>query len=121
MILADTSVWVDHLRGSHADLGPLLDRGQILNHPYVTGELALGNLQGRSEILTLLQRLPNAVVAQDEEVLLFIDNERLTGAAIGYVDACLLAAARLTPETRFWTRDRRLGEVALKLGLAFTP
>lgn len=120
MILVDTSIWVEHLRGDTAELAPLLGRGQVLIHPYVTGKLALGGLQGRGEILALLQRLPSAVVARDDEVLQFIDSRQLAGAGIGYVDACLLTSARLTPDAVLWTRDRRLDEVAQRLGIAFT-
>ena len=96
MILADTSVWIDHLRVGDAVLGDFLDRGGVLGHPFVTGELALGNLPQRGLVLSALRELPRATVATDEEMLHFIDRRALFGLGIGYVDAHLLAAVRLT-------------------------
>ncbi|TMJ44028.1 MAG: type II toxin-antitoxin system VapC family toxin [Alphaproteobacteria bacterium] len=118
MILVDTSVWVEHLRSTSAILSALLDNGRILGHPFVLGELALGNLRQRDDILRGLRRLPQATSASHLEVLRFIDREALYGRGIGYVDAHLLAAARLTAGSKLWTRDRRLQAVAGQLGLA---
>jgi predicted nucleic acid-binding protein len=121
MILVDASVWVDHLRGGDTALGALLVGGNVLGHPFVTGELALGNLRQRDLVLNALRELPQATVAADEEVLHFIDWQALSGLGIGYVDAHLLAAVRLTAGTKLWTRDRRLQGVATRLGLAAAP
>jgi predicted nucleic acid-binding protein len=118
VILADTSVWIEHLRSRQDRLVALLEDGAILAHPWVTGELALGNLRERDNVLGLLARLPQAVIATDEEVLGMIDDEALYGSGIGYVDAQLLASSRLTPDARLWTADRRLSRVAARLGLA---
>ena len=119
MILVDTSVWVDHLRAGDAALISLLQRGLVCGHPFVIGELALGNLRQRVDILTLLQDLPQAVVARDSEVLRFIELHGLAGCGIGYVDAHLLASVPLTLGGKIWTRDKRLLSVAEKLGLWF--
>ncbi len=118
MILVDTSIWIDHLRTGDPELGELLRDGQVLAHPWVTGELALGHLSRRSEILGLIHNLPQATVATDGEVLTLIDKRQLFGLGIGYVDAHLLAATALTPAARLWTRDRRLALVAAQHGLA---
>ena len=118
MILIDTSVWVDHLRASDATLSGLLEGGRVLGHPFVAGELSLGNLRQRDLILTALQELPQATVASNEEVLHFINREALFGLGIGFVDAHLLTSARLTSHAQLWTRDRRLQTVATQLGLA---
>lgn len=120
MILVDTSIWINHLRAEDERLTALLDSGEVLGHPYVTGELALGNLQPRDAILSDLRDLPQAIVVSDTEVLLLIDRQRLFGRGIGYVDVHLLAAVRLTPDARLWTGDRRLQAVAAELGLAAT-
>ena len=120
MILVDTSIWVEHLRTSDEMLIALLNSGEVLGHPFVTGELALGNLRRRDPFLTDLQDLPQAIVASDEDVLHLIDRQALFGRGIGYVDAHLLAAARLTTGSKLWTRDRRLQAVAAQLGLAAT-
>ena len=90
----------------------------MLAHPWVTGELALGHLSGRNEILTLLHNLPQATAATDVEVLTLIENQHLFGLGIGYVDAHLLAATLLTPGARLWTRDKRLATIAVRHGLA---
>lgn len=116
MILVDTSIWVDHLRGGDPLLTQLLNSSRVLSHPWVIGELALGRLVQRGELLTLLASLPLAVVATAEEVLALIDRHELYGLGIGYVDAQLLAATQLTPAARLWTRDRHLAAAAGQLG-----
>jgi len=121
VILVDTSIWIDHLRSGDPHLVGLLEGGAVLGHPWITGELALGNLVRRDEILGLMDGLPQAVVAHDEEVLRLIEQERLYGAGIGYIDAQLLAAVRLTSDTALWTNDRRLLAVAVRLALAYQP
>ena len=120
MILVDTSVWVDHLRSGDETLTALLDAGEVLCHPYVIAELALGHLKQRDAILDLPAELPAAQVASNDELLRFIDQNSLAGLGIGYVDAHLLAASRLTPSANFWTRDKRLHMVATRLQLAIS-
>ncbi len=117
MILVDTSVWVDHLRKADAELAATLDRNQVLMHPAVLGELALGNLAQRETVLTLLGQLPPATVATDQEVLGLIEGSLLFGRGIGYVDAGLLASTRLTAGSQLWTRDKRLHAVAVDTGV----
>jgi predicted nucleic acid-binding protein len=118
MILADTSIWIDHLRAGDERLVARLNAGQVLSHPFVAAELALGNLGRRGDVLGALGRLPQAAVASDAELLGFIDNHRLWGQGIGLVDVHLLAATALTPDARLWTRDRRLEAAAEALGMA---
>ena len=117
MILVDTSVWVEHLRHGLPRLATLLQAGEVLIHPWVIGELACGNLRNRHQVLELLQGLPTATVASDAEVLLLIEGDRMMGRGIGYIDAHLLASARLS-HCRLWTQDRRLAAVAQEQGLA---
>lgn len=118
MILADTSIWIDHLRAPSERLQDLLDRRQILIHPFVVGELALGTMRHRSRTMFALKRLPMVSVSQDREVLALIDNQRLHGRGIGYVDAHLLASTLITPEALIWSGDRRLTAVARDLAIA---
>jgi hypothetical protein len=120
VILVDTTVWVDHLRLSEDALTEFLEREMVLAHPFVIGEVALGRFRERVSILNALSRLPRAAVASHVEVLHFIDRHELFGRGIGYVDAHLLAAVRLTSGASLWTRDKRLHGVADQLGLA-TP
>ena len=98
MILVDTSIWIDHLRGGNTDLAAKLDAGQVLTHPLVIGELAMGDLRPRDVVLRSLGQLPQAVVARDDEVLAHVERLALHGRGIGYIDAHLLASTALTPD-----------------------
>jgi predicted nucleic acid-binding protein len=118
VILIDTSVWVDHFRLGDRTLAQLLNSSEVLAHPFVIGELALGNLRQRQLIRETLGDLPLVIVASDQEVLHFIDRNRLFESGLGYVDTHLLAATRLAAGTTLWTRDKRLHLVANRLGLA---
>jgi predicted nucleic acid-binding protein len=118
MVLVDTSVWIDHLRKGDDGLTSLLLNAAVLIHPFVIGELACGNLHNRNRILGLLGDLPASRVADDREVLFFIERNDLMGHGIGYIDAHLLASASLTSATCLWTVDRKLNNIAVQLGLA---
>jgi predicted nucleic acid-binding protein len=113
-VLVDTSVWIDHLRRANVRLGALLHGGQVVVHPFVVGELALGNVRRRAAVLGLLANMPRAPVATDAEVLTFIERRDLIGKGIGLVDAHLLASAVLAG-VALWTFDKRLGDVATML------
>lgn len=117
-VLADTSVWVDHLRMSNVTLTALLEDERVAVHPFVTGELACGNLRNRQEVLDLLGAMPVAPVATAYEALSFIERHRLMGRGIGYVDVHLLASVSLLSDARLWTLDKRLDAVARGLKLA---
>ena len=121
MTLVDTSVWIEHFRLNDEGLGHLLGAESVFVHPFVIGELAVGKLQPRQQTLARLQRLPQSNVATHEEVLHLIEREGLFGLGIGYIDAHLLAAARLTENTTLWTHDQRLAAAAMRLGLAYAP
>lgn len=120
MTLVDTSVWVDHLRGGDDVLAALLDQARVQCHPFVIGELACGRLRRREMIRGLLANLPRAPVAEHEEVLAFVERHRLMGSGIGWIDAHLLASARIAG-VRLWTRDARLRAIARRLGMAAEP
>jgi len=117
MVLVDTSVWVAHLRHGDVGLDLLLTEGRVLCHPFIVGELACGNLRRRSEIISYLQALPQSIPVKHEEVLQLIENYRLMGKGLGYVDIHLLASAILTRAT-FWTLDKKLNKIAGELRLA---
>lgn len=121
MILVDTSVWVDHLRRTNPALILLLNAGSVLAHPFVIGELACGNLKNRRSVLALMQDLPAAPVATDEEVLSFIERRSLAGSGIGYIDAHLLCAVALAGRAELWSRDRQLRAVAQEIDVAYAP
>ena len=118
MVLVDTSVWIDHLRRGNRGLADLLNRASVLSHPLVIGELACGSLQNRDEILGLLSAaLPMALVAEHDEALRLLDDERLYGRGLGWVDVHLLASARLTV-CALWTLDKPLSKAAGALDLS---
>lgn len=117
MILVDTSVWINHLRHVDSALVNLLNTGRVLAHPFVIGELALGNLRQRDVILDTLNNMPRAKIATDEEVLAFINQSKLYGLGVGYIDAHLLTSVRLTPNTLLWTHDKCLSVAANQFGL----
>ncbi len=121
MILVDTSVWIDHLRSEEVHLADLLNDDQVVMHPMVVGELACGNLRDRAQVLESLFDLPEVTTAFADEVLVFIEQHRLMGRGIGYVDMNLLASVALDESVRLWAIDRRLHSVAVDLGLAYAP
>jgi len=120
MVLVDTSVWVDHFRRGLPELAKQLGAGTVVCHPFVLGELACGNLKNRREILELLQTLCTCPVASHEEVLRFIESNRLMGLGLGYIDVHLLASARLAG-LPLWTLDRPLQAAAARLNAAWKP
>ncbi len=116
MILADTSVWVDHLRKSSQELSALLNEGLIVCHPFVIGELACGNMRNREEIPFLLATLPPATIAQHDEVMRFVSDRKLHGKGLGWIDMHLLASTLLTGCT-LWTKDKALAAAARAAGV----
>ena len=118
MWLVDTSVWIDHLRAGNAVLADALNQNQVLGHPWVLGEIALGSLKNRTAVLQALGNLPQATVASSDEVLHLLEAEKLHNQGLGFVDVALLAATRLTPHAQLWTLDKRLAQVAHRMGLA---
>jgi len=119
-MLVDTSIWVDHFRRDNPALCTLLTRGEVECHPFIIGELACGQMQRRSEILGLLQRLPQVPLASHSEALEFVERHRLMGRGIGWIDSHLLASAALA-RTPLWSLDRRLSGIARTLGLDAQP
>jgi predicted nucleic acid-binding protein len=119
MILVDTSVWIDHLRFVDEGLVAILESGQVANHHFVTGELACGNLRNREEILNMLKSLPQVLTATEAEVLFFMEQHKLMGQGLGYIDCHLLTSTALTPSTRLWTRDKSLKAAATSLNLIY--
>jgi predicted nucleic acid-binding protein len=121
MILADTSIWVDHLRAGDDSLVELLKGGCILGHPWVVTEIAVGSLRDRHTVLSLLDGLPQAPVATIDELRHLIERRGLFGRGVGLVDIGLLAACLLVPGCRLWTRDKRLAAVADEMTVSFSP
>ena len=118
MILIDTSVWIDHLRQRDDHLVITLLAGHVLIHPWVIGEIACSSIKDREQVLDLLRSLPLCSVALEDEVLLFIEQNKLMARGIGYVDVHLLASTKLSGAT-LWTRDKRLLIVAKEMNIAY--
>jgi predicted nucleic acid-binding protein len=117
LILADTSVWIDHLRSGNRELGRHLDQGQIVIHPFIIAELALGSLRERTKTLALLDLLPQVRIARLSELRLMIEARRLYNLGIGLTDAHLIASVFINSPTLLWTRDKRLRQVTENLGI----
>ena len=117
MILIDSSVWIDHLRAESAEIVELLNTKIVLGHPFVTGEVLMGSLAERRTVMELFDRLPVARPTRFAEVRRLVEDRRLYGRGIGYVDVSLVAAC-LMNQARLLTRDRRLHAVAQELGVA---
>jgi predicted nucleic acid-binding protein len=120
MILVDTSIWIDHLRHGDPVMQQLLDAQSVLMHPFVYGEISLGSLRDRQAYMLDLATLPVAPVVQDDEIHTLIERQRLFGTGIGLIDVHLLASTLIGDEDLLWTRDRRLGTVARRLGVDAT-
>ena len=121
MILADTSVWVDFLRSRNLDRNPemeeRLSRGQIVMHPFIVAEMALGSLHNRRTRLDEMESLLEVKVAQLHEVRHMIEAHTLYSKGIGLTDAHLIASCLMTPGTQLWTRDGNMEKVAKALGI----
>ena len=121
MILADTSIWVDYLRcrnlRSNPEMEQRLSRGQIVMHPFIVAEIALGSLHNRRKILSEMESLLEVKVAQFHEVRHMIEAHSLYSKGIGLTDAHLIASCLMTPGTQLWTRDSNMEKVAKALGI----
>jgi predicted nucleic acid-binding protein len=118
MVLVDTSVWVSPLSDGNAALANLLNDGNVLCYPLIVGELACGNLKDRDLILSFLQLLPMSIEVEHDEVLSFIEDNRLMGKGIGYVDVHLITSAVLM-DASLWTLDKKLAQAADTLRIKF--
>jgi predicted nucleic acid-binding protein len=117
VILADTSVWVDYLRGNDAEMCDRLQKGQVAMHPFIAAEISLRSLRNRKERLEEMESLLEITVAQLSEVRHMIESHALYSRGIGLTDAHLLASCLITPGTQLWTRDAALRKVAESLGV----
>ncbi|CAM3080892.1 type II toxin-antitoxin system VapC family toxin [Methylobacterium mesophilicum] len=119
MIIIDTNIWIDHLAAADPSVTAILTEMSQRVHPFVIGELALGSVRDRERIIATLEDMPSADVAAHDGVMPLIAEHALHGLGIGYVDAHLLASAKLMPGSRIWTRDRRLAAVSDRLGVSY--
>ena len=118
MVLVDTSVWVSFLRHGNSRLQELLHDSKVVSHPFIIGELACGNISNRAEIISLMQSLPMLDAVEHEELLLFIEHNKMMGTGLGFVDVHLLAAAMLAG-IPLWTQDNKLKKAYSRLNIDF--
>lgn len=116
MILVDTSIWINHFNKSNSGLIKLLNSAKVCIHPFVIGELSCGNISNRVEILSLLRSLPLVDNVLDEEIFSFIENKKLYGIGLGFIDVHLLASG-LIHNVKIWTGDKSLNKAAINLGI----
>jgi predicted nucleic acid-binding protein len=118
VILADTSIWIDHFRRVDAELRRIIEDDLLLCHPAVIGELALGSLRDRGSVIAFLAAQRAVAVATHDEVMTMIERHSLFSIGIGYTDAHLLASVLLAQQATLWTRDKRLRTAAEKAGVS---
>ena len=118
MVLVDTSVWIEYFRKGHPHLEELLNNTDVAIHPFVIGELACGTIRNRDEILNLLQTLDSSSEISLQELLRFIEMNKLQGKGIGFVDVHILASSLLS-DFKLWTNDKKLHNIARKMGVAY--
>jgi len=119
-MLVDTSVWIDHFRQGNERLVFLLERESVVTHELIVGEIACGGLRNRNEILALLRALPCVPTVQHSEALSFVEDHRLWGRGLGWIDVHLMASAKLAASV-LWTLDRRLAKAGEELGVHVDP
>ncbi|OHB77508.1 MAG: ribonuclease [Planctomycetes bacterium RBG_16_55_9] len=119
MVLVDTSIWIVHLRYGHSGLQSLLEDSSVVSHPFIVGELACGTISNRTEIISSIQSLPMLDVVEQEELLLFIEQNHLMGIGLGFVDVHLMASAMLDG-IPLWTQDKRLKQACSRLNIDFS-
>ncbi len=121
MVLVDTSVWIEHLnRRNRPTLVKLLEDAAVLIHPFIIGELACGSIKNRASILEDLNALPAVKSATHEEVFKLVEDRRLWGRGIGWIDGHLLVSALLS-DCPLWTLDQKLNQAAHHAGVATHP
>jgi predicted nucleic acid-binding protein len=117
-VLVDTSIWSRHLRSPNSHLKALLESERVVMHPFVIAELSLYSWRDRLTVLTTLEDMPTATVADLKEVRQLIEIRSLYDKGIGLVDAHLLSSTILSPRpTELWTVDFNLAEAAKTLGV----
>ena len=121
MIVVDTSIWIDHIHSGEPSLNSLLMRDHALMHPHALGEIALGSIRNREQVLARFLLLPVPMMAKEGHILSLIEDEKLVATGIGYTDAHLLASALITPGGKLWTRDKHLHAQAERLAVAYQP
>jgi predicted nucleic acid-binding protein len=118
-VLVDTSVWLRALAGKQpyaSHLDALLRWRHVLGHPFVYGELLMGDNGGRAELLERYELLRTAVVMPHREVVAFVRSQSLQARKLGWVDVHLIASA-INAEALLWSADGSISLAAQDLGI----
>lgn len=118
MILVDTSVWASHFDRNDAQLSILLETDRVLMHPFVVGEIMMGNVVRREKVMAWFSRMPVVLPVRHAAVMVMVNERELFGSGLSYVDAHLLAATLTVEGCRLWTRDKALACAVDVFGLA---
>lgn len=102
-------------------LAGLITLNRIVQHPYVTGEIVVGNLHERDRAIWGLRTLPRIPPVDEDQFHDFLRSAKLYGTGLGFVDIHILAAANAHGAARIWTRDRRMLDQARRLELLHDP
>jgi predicted nucleic acid-binding protein len=119
VVLIDTSVWVDFLRGGERSLAlrEEIADGNVLLHPWVYGELMLGHIDPRRNgLVSDFVHLDPAPLPDCDELYALIDRRNIRNCGVGWVDVCVLASALLA-KCRLWTFDGKMNDIARELGI----
>ena len=119
-VLVDTSVWIRFLANRApyaAQLEELLSRDEVCAHDFVYGELLIGDVGGRKQLLEHYEQMHRAPLVPHADVVAFVRGRRLHGRGIGWIDAHLLASS-LVGRLTLWTTDPRLAALARALGVS---
>ena len=118
-LLIDTSVWIEFLEKQARAIDSLIPNGALRCHPFVIGELVVGDLGRRTTLISALKAVRQLHVVKDADVVEFVRDKKLAGRGIGYIDCHLLASVYFERQTYLWTSDKRLRSAAVELGVAY--
>lgn len=118
VVLADSSIWIDHFRDPQDLLWQMIGRGELWTHPHVICELALGSVPDRKRFIAFLVSLPRFGEFDQMALIDYVQSSELHGKGVGMVDASLLMSCAEN-NAKLWTRDKRLLEQAARLNLDY--
>ena len=121
-ILADTSMWVDHLRDTDTPLGQALAAGSSVAYTEPVLMEVLMGARNDSEWRTLRRFMTGAELIPFESIADFEGAARINrqgranGITLSKFDCLILAVAKRT-SAALMTRDRRQAELARLIGV----
>ena len=118
LIVVDTVVWIRHSQHPIRALSDYLETPEVLMHPMVLGELACGLFSHRDRRFRDWRAIPRVSQHDHDDVIDWIESERLMGRGIGFIDAHLLYSTLRRPGTKLWTHDKHLERLAGEFDVA---